>query len=130
MSNTVKIKTAELVGPALDWAVAKCEGEKIVIRKNELWIEGGPLDDRDTFYIPSESWEQGGPIIERERINTAWDELWKQWAAPDKRNAGVSFMAATPLIAAMRSFVASKFGDELEIPIELAPAQPKINKPR
>ena len=104
----MKIKTSELTGAALDWAVAKCEG---AINGNDLDIgfilEGG--------YSPSTDWAQGGPIIEREGI-AIFIEYPKDWGATDGnyRKAG-----DTPLIAAMRCYVASKLGDEVEIPKEL-----------
>ena len=56
------MKTSDLIGPALDWAVAKCEG----------FFGGNPpisfTDSNDDFYRPSIDWAQGGPIIEREGI--------------------------------------------------------------
>ena len=104
----MKTKTNELTGPALDWAVAKCEG---VINGGDLDIgfvlEGG--------YIPSTNWAQGGPIIEREKITTEWTgENWMGYIWHDKE-----FFGPTPLVAAMRCYVASKLGDEVEVPEEL-----------
>ena len=102
------MKTAELMYDALDWAVAKCEG---VINGDDLDIgfvlEGG--------YTPSTNWAQGGPIIEREKITTEWTgENWMGYIWHDKE-----FFGPTPLIAAMRCFVASKLGDEVDVPDEL-----------
>ena len=92
------MKTSELAGAALDWAVAKCEG---------LLHDDGTVSD---YWQPSELWEQAGPIIERERIS--WADYGKFFKAGDYRGP-------TPLIAAMRCFVASKLGDEVEIPEQL-----------
>jgi hypothetical protein len=108
------VKTNELQGAALDWAVAKCEG---VINGGDLDIgfvlEGG--------YTPSTDWAQGGPIIERDNIsitstNFSWWECDNGWYAHigDRYAHG-----PTPLIAAMRCYVASKLGDTIEIPEEL-----------
>ena len=115
----MKIKTSELTGAALDWAVAKCEGWDVA---DDFWITdpgeagtGQPLSD----FRPSTDWAQGGPIIEREHISTEWSSLWDCWTAQDLRNAAFSFTGPTPLIAAMRSYVASKFGDEVAVPDEL-----------
>lgn len=95
------MKTTELIGPALDWAVAKCVSR------------GYP-------YPASTDWSVGGPIIERERIALrCWLECG--WEA-DKWNfkfAEGSICGPTPLIAAMRCFVASKLGDAVEVPEEL-----------
>ncbi len=57
----MKIKTAELIGPALDWTVAKCE---------EIIIDDAPDIGfiLESAFIPSTDWAQGGPIIEREDI--------------------------------------------------------------
>jgi hypothetical protein len=99
------MKTSELTGAALDWAVAKCEG---AINGDDLDIgfilEGG--------YSPSTDWAQGGPIIERERIELEHDGfIW--WA---RIKADEDYSGPTPLLAAMRCYVASKLGDEVEIP--------------
>ena len=51
------MKTSELTGPALDWAVALCEC-------GEAWRN----EDVDPHFY-STDWAIGGPIIEREEIN-------------------------------------------------------------
>jgi hypothetical protein len=53
------MKTSELTGAALDWAVAKCEG--VLMRWERSTHDEAPLE-----YSPSTDWAQGGPIIERE----------------------------------------------------------------
>lgn len=112
------MKTSELTGAALDWAVAKCEHP-------EWWemfvdmdtIHGLRMDDGND-YTPSTNWEQGGPIIERERIAT-WGDGNLYWEAECGWAWG---KGPTPLVAAMRCYVASKLGDEIELPEELAEA--------
>lgn len=102
----MKIKTSELTGPALDWAVAKCEWNR----------EEG--DWRGTYRADySTDWSQGGPIIEREMITVgpAKHEGYMAWSWPK----GNGFYGDTPLIAAMRRYVSSSLGDEVEIPEEL-----------
>jgi len=100
------MKTAELSGTALDWAVAKCEcvdeDECLYVVKKDGWK-------------PSTDWSQGGPIIEREKI-ALYLNGDDEWSAEDgwKRALG-----ETPLIAAMRCYVAIKLGDEVDIPSEL-----------
>lgn len=108
----MKIKTSELTGAALDWAVAKCEGIH--------WAQGD-LDAREygPGFKPSTSWKDGGPIIERERIKLEFDGAegfmwWGYHPVIDDLEHGL-----TPLIAAMRCFVASKLGDEVDVPDEL-----------
>lgn len=108
------MKTFELTGDALDWAVAKCvqpgaEGFEAYYNHRVATLSGF------TFH-PSTDWAQGGPIIEREKIAIDWDyDCWN--ASIDGHPAYYS--ASTPLIAAMRCYVASKLGDEVEIPEEL-----------
>lgn len=108
------MKTSELTGAALDWAVAKCEG---------AWVRDGIDDDCPEY---STDWAQGGSIIERELITILYvdpdDE--EPLVSEDCWTAGVPFAetgytAQTPLIAAMRCYVASKLGDDVDIPEEL-----------
>ena len=104
------MKTSELTGAALDWAVAKCEGVPEYLL-DKPWRVSELLEHYST------DWAQGGPIIEREKISLF--EGVNDWSAKasidhplwDKRWTG-----PTPLIAAMRCYVASKLGDEVEVP--------------
>ena len=103
------MKTSELQGAALDWAVAKCEGL-------DYWQpEIGPSQpDYST------DWSQGGPIIEREKISIALDEE-EPWCAFKEEDTDIQsfYSGPTPLVAAMRCYVASKMGDEVDVPDEL-----------
>lgn len=68
----------------------------------------------------STDWAQGGSIIEREGISTwVFDDV--TWKAQNPFASGVDqvFEGPTPLIAAMRCFIASKLGDEVDVPDEL-----------
>jgi hypothetical protein len=112
------MKTNELTGAALDWAVAKCEGRDIVLLDGEIvW--------RDEMRY-STDWAQGGPIIEREKIGVWFSDSVID-AETDEVVRGETWYAEggdgdhvrtgkTPLIAAMRCYVASKLGDEVELP--------------
>lgn len=120
----MKIKTAELIGPALDWAVAKIENPEWW---DEFDMDSDPLfaldmDDGE-IYAPSADWAQGGPIIERERLCARpLKEVWGCWVTDlygDIHALSLSGFGPTPLIAAMRCYIASKLGDEVEIPEEL-----------
>ena len=118
------MNTAELIGPPLNWAVAKCEGLKVVKRAEDyaqdFWISRGGDYVRFDFYQPSSIWAQGGPIIERERIETGYiiNGGLSAWRARPFNGSIVAY-GPTPLIAAMRCYVASKLGDEVKIPKEL-----------
>lgn len=112
------IKTSELTGAALDWAVAKCEGKRPSLF---IFQQTGKLAPEHTY---STNWSQGGSIIERERITlrvstmvgTAWVAFYD---VPNQYHAHIREKNPTPLIAAMRCYVASKLGDTVEIPDEL-----------
>ena len=111
----MKIKTDDLIGPTLDWAVAKCEGFSSHAAPS-LVILGS--------YNPSINWAQGGPIIEREAHNLFKHNGGTEWCCAcnvprDGYTAIVTADGPTPLIAAMRCFVASKLGDEVDVPDEL-----------
>jgi hypothetical protein len=94
--------------------VVKCENVEPDENNRPIWFGDG---DERVEYAPSTDWAQGGPIIEREKLAICIG--WKQWLAfsDDTENAGVQ--GPTPLIAAMRCYVASKLGDDINIPEEL-----------
>jgi hypothetical protein len=108
----MKTKTAELTGAALDWAVAKCEGKDYCSHDG---VDGIGNAFEATHY--STDWAQGGPIIERERIDHNHENgyvvaLMREPHGHDWTQA----KGPTPLIAGMRCYVASKLGDEVEMP--------------
>lgn len=116
----MKIKTSELTGAALDWAVAECALPAHDSHTNTLMVTVG--DDNGWRFNPSTDWAQGGAIIEREGISITaagfpWWECDEGWYA----HQGDSLYAhgSTPLIAAMRCYVASKLGAEVDVPDEL-----------
>ena len=126
----MKIKTSELTGAALDWAVAKCEGLLCFGWEDDMGLLKITFSTGEAeYYAPSIKWEQGGPIIEREGIATSPlpDNSWRAYAPMSTRvlNGRETFSwehkgnGPTPLIAAMRCYVASKLGDEVDIPEEL-----------
>ena len=133
----MKIKTSELTGPALDWAVAKCLGWVTYptdsIEHGDWYHTNAAVAPhgyehnrvhRENFK-PSTDWSQGGPILSRERINRTIDHsgLWvaywtdgygeedycKKWMQCDR----------SELVAGLRCYVASKLGDEVDVPDEL-----------
>lgn len=116
------VKVLELEGAALDWAVAKCEGHE-QIRFRGCLVDPKTLGDGGslpTKWRPSANWAQGGPIIRREKISI------RQWTNAPVVHAYMPFDGAewfedgeSPLIAAMRCYVASKLGASIEIPEEL-----------
>lgn len=127
----MKIKTAELIGPALNWAAAVADKrtilrtlcKDIVVRGRRA--DGSEILDDSYSFIPSEAWSQGGPILEREKLELRCnDDGWQAFCfgfpvAKAHRGQRIWASGPTPLVAAMRCFVASRMGDEIEIPEEL-----------
>lgn len=137
----MKIKTAELVDPALIWLVATCEGYTDLRRNPHRFNDDlimtppraacGPILFVDLAY--SADWAQGGPIIERE-IFKLFKNVGGAFTAQIKKRVPyysptydadigtsevISCSGPTPLIAAMRCYVASKLGDEVDIPDQM-----------
>jgi hypothetical protein len=115
------MRVSELSGLALDyWAcralLAEFQGQKLtpeVIEKVKNLIGSYP-------FHPSTDWATAGPIIARERIATYWDvdewvALWHAEAGPagTLHSNGPTMVGSSALVAAMRCFVAAKFGDEV-----------------
>ena len=126
------MKTSELQGVALDWAVAKCE----FVGAPPLRIVSGLIYTVEgDNWNPSTDWAQGGLIIEREKIGVWWAtpcvdddgvEYGNHWYAEmgcTDDNADQPYKGGatgpTPLITAMRIYVYSKLGDDIELPEEL-----------
>ncbi|KWR88783.1 phage protein NinX family protein [Cupriavidus sp. IDO] len=129
------MKVSELEGALLDYWVARAEGNLTLQSTGpddaivEQYGVGGEIEGRSPLasWAPSENWDTGGPIIARERIALwACDSGYKA-AHPAVADHGYydvelgvvdvggldGMEGSTPLVAAMRAFVASKFGDEV-----------------
>ena len=118
------MKVSELIGAKLDYWVAMALGDRLArvvgaeeherceTRFGEQW----PWNR----FMPSRAWMDGGPIFEREGFGICkfheptdgpipeggeWCALWRD---DSKRADG-----PTPLIAGMRLFVMSKYGEEV-----------------
>lgn len=157
----MKIKTQNLTGEALDWAVAKAldikplkrlEDENLPycfdlfhdiktlseakgILAGEPHCSGlgseelrkfatdmGYIIDRPVYPAYSTAWSQGGPIIERERIHIRPDvstQNFRAFVIRSPEGQQCRYVGATPLVAAMRCFVAIELGEEVELPKEL-----------
>lgn len=111
----MKIKTQDLAGPALDWAVELIE------------CDGAMYSGREMRPF-STDWAHGGPIIQRERIgidgmgidNAKPGEVEAfKWAGDEHEPLPLTAVGPTPLIAAMRCYVSFTFGDEIDVPNEL-----------
>lgn len=127
----MKVKTSELTGQALCYAVCMIEMPHLVWGKtsgihhasNQIVVPELP---EPKCYSPFTGWDMCGPIIERERITLTTDA--GEWLAcfSKRLDTGGDLVMQTewvsgdtPLIAAMRCYVASKLGEEVDIPEEL-----------
>lgn len=124
----MKYRVDTLEGALLDAAVAKAEGMffQLIERRGRTTCEATHIEKGDDIapseyallFSPSCDWAAGGPIIEREQIAVAYHPLVEQWAACGNGHRWLGLMNATgptPLIAAMRAYVASRFGDEVDL---------------
>lgn len=118
----MKVKTSELTGPALRWAVAQIEKVRLTgagfqyLRKTygDECVRLG----HGGAYSPDTNWSQGGPIIERRRVlfhGEGDGNAYNAWIVEPYSRAG----GPTHLVAAMRCCAASELGDEVDVPEEL-----------
>lgn len=132
--NMTEVKTADLIGPALDWAVAKVEGisthkfrEKTFALFGSLAI---PLGDAENGYAPSTCWHCGGPLIEKYHVQTSYNgngfsrsptsEYWCAYVCkPSGQEERPSGGGPTVLAAICRAIIAAKLGDVVSVPSEL-----------
>ncbi|HEY3597885.1 MAG TPA: phage protein NinX family protein [Paraburkholderia sp.] len=119
------MKISDLEGPLLDYWVARVASlPKPRVDDGFCWIEepacdgdlGGALE---AAFAPSTDWTHGGPFIERQRICIRYTNE-HAWGAGMTADVPPRCYGATPLIAAMRCYVASQYGDE--VPDENEPA--------
>ena len=134
----MKIKTSEATNIQLNWMVAKAQGatnfsyDTVATYWITLHGEDRALSEGwAQSFCPSTDWAQGGPIIERGKLTVAprdqksyvGQEAWTAYRIEtlftDQGDREYQ-TGSTPLIAAMRCYVASKMGDEVEIPEELS----------
>lgn len=137
------IKISEAQDQVLDWLVALAQGaQQIKAPENQRWMLHWPspiFGDQPKWSMRaphySTDWAQGGPIIEREGINVEYDGDWvydpanqapddepdngDRWLAAPWNNGTLGQYGPTPLVAAMRCYVASKLGETVEVPEEL-----------
>lgn len=144
MSELVAVKTSDLSGAALDWAVAIAEFGKVYVYPDggvcppngtismndddgSLWTNIGEFH-HGAGWAPSADWSQGGPLIDKHRISfvtTGTGPSDEQGNEPIVAIAGgLNWKACegkTHLIAACRAAVAAKLGDTVNVPKELLP---------
>jgi len=123
------VRTSDLIGAALDWAVAQVDGVNTIMLSPRSGQPKKPFalfgslaisvgGDEQSSYAPSTCWHCGGPLI-REHIGSLVNQ-GERWAVYTRKPvfAGIG---ETPLIAVCRAIVAANLGDEVNIPAELLP---------
>jgi len=137
----MKVRTSNLLGPALDVAVLMAlgvhkdttkfgSGRKakrfvLIDAKGERCKldKAAAIFDFDTggTAAPSTNWSQGGPIIDREGLEfrTATKGMWASYSWRPTMPGTELMFGETHLIAAMRCLVASKLGNEVDVPEEI-----------
>lgn len=119
----MKYKVCELEGVLLDAAVAELGDKAWRFSKDGTQVVDPA---RCLATSPSTRWIEAGPIIEREQIgltyiptNDRGDEAF--WCASILRDPASEHTKlfegfhASPLVAAMRAFVASRLGEEIDL---------------
>lgn len=125
MTDLIEVKTADLQGWQLAWAVAVAEELDPYLvgpHYGNPWrvfrIQHGEALKWERLYNPHEDWALGGPLIGKYRVGfglysdyvfavTGLDDL------PGDANG------STHLVAACRAIVAAKLGDTVQVPKEL-----------
>jgi hypothetical protein len=112
------LNTSQLRGDDLDQAVALVD-LSLVLDYDPDAHPCQTIDGERKRWHPSTDWSQGGPIMEREQIaveyQSGWHAKMEYGASPDGVQHARAF-GTTILLAAMRCYVASKFGETVELP--------------
>ena len=128
------MKVSDLTGAALDYWVARADGflggtvseavdafngerEPIVFTTSNGTLRVAK-EESVVDWLPSTDWSQGGPIMQRALISVLHGpvddpngvDYWTGFIRPSDDEG---FDGETPLVAAMRAFIASKFGNEV-----------------
>lgn len=139
----MKLKTDQIDDITLDWAVAACQGFMNLRIKSydsrDILVMTDP--NGDTMALAdisfSREWEHGGPILDilfkknvieihnGEAMECSVMFELRSLNNASNSNATTAF-GKTLLVAAMRCYVKSKLGDEVEVPDALR----QINKPK
>lgn len=130
MTDLIEVKTADLTGEALGWAVGKAEGLDVLLappQYGNTWRVFARYQATATEHTkrhnPWQDWALGGPLIEKNMVSLhcpqSTDDVWAGWVITDKGEFCQGGDSA--LIASCRSIVAAKLGDTVQVPKELMP---------
>ena len=131
MIALIEVKTADLAGEALGWAVGKAEGLDVYLEppgyNGVPWRVfaryQGEAIVQTKRYNPWEDWALGGPLIEQHMVSLhcpqSTDDVWAGWVITDKGEFCQAGDSAP--IAACRAIVSTALGDTVQVPKELMP---------
>jgi hypothetical protein len=119
----IEVKTSDLAGPALDWAIAQIEGVEVAIAAPQYgtgWRVYKP--NFGGKYSPSTDWAVGGPLIDKYKLDLGAPmeaDRFTTWSANTEWGHPHGHKGETALIAACRAIVAAKLGNTVQVPAEL-----------
>ncbi|MGQ7956485.1 phage protein NinX family protein [Pseudomonas sp. SP16.1] len=126
-SEMIEVKTADLTGPALDWAVGIAVGgvqKPLQFADNidapfwDAWIF--PDEYACTRWSPSTEWHQGGRLIDQHLPLFTFCR-----GQVRAEMIGKVALGDTYLIAACRAIVAAKLGESVSVPSSLVEGGPQ-----
>lgn len=125
----MKIKVSEATNMQLNWLVATAEGYEVAVASSgSVVILRNNVTD---YFDPATNAGWSWPIIDREGISVGDPAHFDDYGSSETHFAVKGFpgdyadevcpigRGPTSLIAAMRCYVASKLGNEVEVPEEL-----------
>ncbi|WP_225785696.1 DUF2591 domain-containing protein [Pseudomonas sp. Marseille-P9655] len=130
MTDLIEVKTADLTGEALGWAVGMAEGLELELEPpyyNTSWRVFArhryTVTEQAKRFNPWEDWAVGGPLLQKHNVSLHCPQKdWDYWAAWITDNGkDVAQGADLPLPAACRAIVAHRIGDTVQVPKELMP---------
>ncbi|RFQ00669.1 DUF2591 domain-containing protein [Pseudomonas putida] len=149
MTDLVAVKTADLAGEALGWAVGKAEGLDLQLAPPDYngvpWrvfaLYRAAVTERTERYNPWEDWALAGQLIEKYKVSLSppTSAVHRNFGYMDKRNGYYEsgFWSSTifgkqrkhrrtafhhpdnPLIVAMQAITQFELGDTVQVPKEL-----------
>ncbi len=124
----IELKTSELIGAALNFAVARVVDYKPALIQDpcgpDEWIIMGRDDmyltrDPEEFHVwsPSTEWSQCGPLLRKFSVDI--EHLGDGRVIGRIVEDGAAELGPDELIAACRAIVAARLGDTVSVPAEL-----------
>ena len=125
----MKVKTSELTGVALDWAVAQATGANARIhtfKGNGAVQVVFDIDEPHLLatYSPTNSWNQCGPLVDKFNVWLSGNGVVFHASCEPHMNDSIKD-GPSQKVAICRAVVTAKLGDEIELPAELFRQEPE-----